>query len=260
MLYPSLHPLRIQYSADGQQIAYTKLADQGVELWLAGVDGNSKRQIAASPTRAFMARFSPDGKRIAFMARHPEGPWRIYWAPVEGGAWHEIPAPPENQADPNWSPDGRSILFGQPPEMFGDPGGERHLFSYDLRTGKTTEIAGTAGLFSPRWSPNGRYVAAGSMDFQSISLLDVAKGEWKALVVHGSDSPFWSPDSEWVYFNDFLDAYLWRVRISDGRLEKVMQTPMTLSYSCFSNGFAPDGAVLLSCVDARRNIFALDLK
>jgi len=260
ILYPSLHPIRIHYSPDGQQIAYTKFADRGVELWLTGVDGSNKRQIAASPARVFMARYSPNGQKIAFMTQQPGGPWKVFWASVEGGVWHEIPSPPANQADPNWSPDGESILFGQPPEILADAGGERHLFSYDLRTGKTTEIAGSTGLFSPRWSPDGQHVAAMSIDFHSMSLLDVATGEWKSLVVHGVDHPFWSPNSNWVYFNG-LDANLWRVRISDGRLEKVLPTPMTPSYSdCFSNGFAPDGSVLLTCGDPRRNIFALELK
>jgi len=208
-----------------------------------------------------MARFSPDGQKLAFVARQLDGPWKIYRVAVEGGAWHEIPEPPLNQADPNWSPDGQSILFGQPPESLSDPGLRRSLYQFDLRTGTTTEIAGSAGLFSPRWSPDGKYVAAMSIDMQGIWLWDVSKSGWRPLLTYPVDNPFWSPDSEWVYFNGAYDDYLWRVRAKDGRLEKVLPTPMTTHYSwCWCNGFAPDGPALLSCYDYRRNIFALELK
>ncbi|HVO42913.1 MAG TPA: winged helix-turn-helix domain-containing protein, partial [Aggregatilineales bacterium] len=183
-LNPELRPMRVQYSGDGQQIAYTKYSDPGIELWLAKADGSDRRQIVGPSIRAVMARFSPDGRKLAFMARRPDGPWKIYWVAVEGGAWHEIPGPPLNQADPNWSPDGQSILFGQPPESFSDPGVGRYLYQFDLRTGKTTEVAGSAGLFSPRWSPDGRYVAAMSIDLQRISVWDVSKSGWRPLVTY----------------------------------------------------------------------------
>ena len=260
-LYPELHPIRVLYSADGQHIAFTKPADPGVELWLAKADGSDRRQIVGPSMRAFMARFSPDGQKLAFVARLLDGPWKIYWVTVEGGAWHEINEPPRNQSDPNWSPDGQSILFGQPPESLSDPGLRRSLYQFDLRTGTTTEIAGSAGLFSPRWSPDGKYVAAMSIDMQGIWLWDVSKSGWRPLLTYPVDNPFWSPDSEWVYFNGAYDDYLWRVRAKDGRLEKVLPTPMTTHYSwCWCNGFAPDGPALLSCYDYRRNIFALELK
>jgi len=104
-------------------------------------------------------------------------------------------------------------------------------------------------------------VAAMSIDMQGISLWDVSKSGWRPLVTYPVDNPFWSPDSEWVYFNGAYDDYLWRVRAKDGRLEKVLPTPMTTHYSwCWCNGFAPDGPALLSCYDYRRNIFALELK
>ena len=261
VLYPEFRPQRLEYSRDQRYVAYRMQKDRAQELWLMHPDGSDRRQLLAAPAAVQMARFSSDSKRLAYMARLPDKPWKIYWGDVEGGAWHEIPGPPENQCDPNWSPDGQTILFGMPPEFMAEPNVERHLYTYDLRTDKTTELPGSAGLFSPRWSPDGRYVAAMSIDFNGMSIWDVTGSEWKPWFTHDIDNPFWSLDSQWIYFNGHYDDNLWRARLRDGRVEKVLEIPMKVDYSgCFANGFKPGGQVLVSCFDFQRNVYAAELK
>ena len=79
---------------------------------------------------------------------------------------------------------------------------------------------------------------------------------------HDIDNPFWSPDSEWVYFNgrdDDENAY--RVRIKDGHVGTLFSKATIANFpTCTATEFSPSGAVLLSWVDARRNLFALELK
>ena len=143
----------------------------------------------------------------------------------------------------------------------GGSGVPRHLYVYDLRTEKTSEIEGSTGLFSPRWSPDGRYVAAIRVDFQGMSMMDWTTGKWKAMVHQSIDEPFWSPDSQWLYFSDFSDTELWRVSARDGRLESVLKIPVPGDYSnCNPRRFAPDGRILLDCRNVQGNVFALDLK
>ena len=189
---PALKPRSLEYSADGKWIAYLHMSTTTMELWRARSDGSERRQLTPVPLWVYMARFSPDGTKIAFMGAWPDGPWKVFWVSVDGGALHEVPGGAANQGDPNWSPDGQSILFGQPPESWAEPGVSRHLYVYDMRTEKTTEIEGSTGLFSPRWSPNGRYVAAMRVDFQGMSLLDRTTGKWQPLTQQPTDEPFWS--------------------------------------------------------------------
>ena len=121
-----------------------------------------------------MVRYSPDNNKIAIMAAQPKGPYKVYWVSAEGGSLHEVPAPIAVQADPAWSSDSQSIIFGLPPENLGGgaPDVIRRLYRYDLRTDKTTEVPGSEGLFSPRSAPSGRYIAAMTVDFQGLSVLD----------------------------------------------------------------------------------------
>ena len=78
---------------------------------------------------------------------------------ANGGALREISSEVAEQADPNWSPDGQSILYGQPTNFAPAPGSRWDLYRYELRTGKSSRLPDSMGLFSPRWSPDGRYFA-----------------------------------------------------------------------------------------------------
>ena len=80
------------------------------------------------------------------------------------------------QQDGSWAPDGRRIAFGRglPP----DPK-IRNLLTIqvaNLATAQVTTLPGSNGLFSPRWSPDGRHLVALSHD--SLRLLSRRFGQW----------------------------------------------------------------------------------
>jgi len=263
LLYPEMKVGVLGFSRDGQWVAYGHKAPTGYELWRARADGTDKVQLTTAFDWIYIVRFSPDGRKIAIMAVQPHGLYKIYWVSADGSALHEIPGPNLVQADPTWSPDSQSIMFGLPPELFGGGGSEvvRHLYLYDLRSDKTTEVHGSTGLFSPRWSPDGRYIAAMTADLQGMSLLDTTTSEWRSLTRHSTDNPFWSLDSTWVYFNDIGSTGLWRIHVGDGRLEELGPIPLPPGYTfCRAEAFAPDETAVLRCADSRTDIFALDYK
>ena len=77
------------------------------------------------------------------------------------------------------------------------------LLRVDLRTRKVTPVPGSEGLYSPRWSPDGRYLAAFPVDQHGIRLFDFQKQEWTTWFT--SDEGYvgwnlWSQDSKALYF------------------------------------------------------------
>ena len=264
ILYPELKAVVLEFSHDGKWVAYSHRVPPGYELWRARADGTEKLQLTAPFQGIFMIRYSPDGRKIAIMAIQPNGPWKLYWVSAEGGALHEMPSPITVPADPAWSPDSQSITFGRPPEVMGGGASSviRHLYRYDLRTEKSTEMAGSEGLFSPRSSPDGRYLLAMSADLQGMSFMDMRTLRWRPLTRQRSTNhPFWSGDSAWVYFNDIGDTGLWRVRVPDGRVEELGPIPLPPGYNdCWAEALTSDGAAILECWDSRADIVALDYK
>ena len=105
----------VQISPDGRTIAYTRAtadimtdADRR-ETWL--VDVASGRQTPLGTPGATRARWSPDGGRIAYVARGEGDRPQIFVRWLATGTASAVTALPEAPADLAWSPDGRMIGF-----------------------------------------------------------------------------------------------------------------------------------------------------
>jgi dipeptidyl aminopeptidase/acylaminoacyl peptidase len=104
-----------------------------------------------------------------------------------------------NFVDPEWSPDGQSLLFGRAPD-YGRTWHSQALSILNLDTHQMTTLPGSEGLYSPRWSPNGRYVVAMPLTEEKRVLFDFATETWTDLTpgqLH-MGMPRWSPDTEYV--------------------------------------------------------------
>lgn len=86
----------------GDQYLFTYASD----LWIANVDGGYARRLTSHPGNEQYARFSPDGKTVAFTASY-DGNSDVYTIPVEGGEPKRITFNPEPDALIAWTPDGK---------------------------------------------------------------------------------------------------------------------------------------------------------
>ena len=168
----------VSFSKDGQWVAYVTYPE-GV-LWRSKRDGSDKLQLSSPRLYAILPRWSPDGKEIAFYAFQPNqarNQYRIYLVPSAGGSPQELtPNQPGPQVDVVWSPDGKSLLFGGP------VGGPTALNTVNVKTRQVSLIPGSKGLFSPRWSPDGRYLVALTADQSSVMLFDFKTRKWTTLL------------------------------------------------------------------------------
>jgi Periplasmic component of the Tol biopolymer transport system len=92
-----------------------------------------------------------------------------------------------------------------------------------LRTRKATKLPGSDGLYSPRWSPDGRSIAAITLDSLKLKLFDLATQKWTEVANIFVAYPAWSRDGRYLYFNgrqDNTEGY-YRVQVSDHKLERL---------------------------------------
>jgi Tol biopolymer transport system component len=123
-----------------------------------------------------------------------------------------------SQIDANWSPDGKRLMFG---EFNRDQNGLK-IRIIDFKTQQTTTIPGSDGLFSPRWSPNGRYIAALSPKGTDLMLFDFKTRKWTTWLKEPAGSvsyPLWSEDSKSLYFDDLVTGSEAIRRVQVGRSE-----------------------------------------
>ena len=252
---------RIEYSRDQQWVSWT---DHTGRLWRARPDGSERIQVTPDSLEVFLAHWSPDGQQLALMARQPGKAWQLYTVAPAGGTPVLLSAENRNQADPSWSADGQQIVFGRVTDIMGKEESTRALQILDLKTGKVSAVPQSDGLFSPRWSPDGKYIAAISLDQKRLVLLDVATGEWRMLADTSVADPVWSADSRSIIFHaaqaDTQPIY--RVSVTDGRLEQIANLSNfadgeTADY--FFCGLTPAGRPIVRSRIGTGDVYSLNL-
>jgi len=255
---------RVDYSRDGVWVAWTDSSDDS--LWRARAgDGSDKVQLTPEYLEVFMAHWAPDGKHLAVMARERGKVWRTYLVNAAGGAPIPLLSEDRNAADPGWSADGKRIVFGREPDLMGKENGSHTIQIVELATGATEEVPGSEGLFSPRWSPDGRWIAALSLDQKSVMLYDVAQRQWKQLAFTSAADPTWSADSKSVYVHAFLEEKqpILRISVPDGATQAIadlsgLHNLGTTNY--FFGGLTPADEPLVVPRIGTGNLYTLDLK
>jgi Tol biopolymer transport system component len=247
----------IDFSQDGQWMAYNDGTDG--TLRRSKVDGSQKLQLVFPPMVAYLPRWSPDGKQIAFFGHPPGEHFQIYLISAEGGSPELLYHNDTNLADPNWSPDGKSLAFGE--NSLNNQGSA--IYILDLKTRVATKLPGSDGLYSPRWSPNGRYIAAIPLDSLKLMLFDRTTQKWSELAKLFVAYPNWSRDGRYIYFDGTLGnkESIFRVQVSDGKLERLFSLdgfPAAGGPFGIWSGLAPDGTPLVVRDASIQEIYALD--
>jgi Tol biopolymer transport system component len=207
----------LEFSRDGKWVAYTAVPDGS--LWRAAVDGSQRLQLTSPPFQANLPHWSPDGKQIAFVGLREGGPFPIYVVSFDGGGLKQVTngesGGKDGDADPSWSPDGASLAFGPAPAA------SASIRVVDLKTGGVSILPGSEGMWSPRWSPNGRFIAGLSASGWKIVLYDLQTHKQSELSSVESGYPSWSPDGESLFYETIGDdAAWWRVRLRDRKTER----------------------------------------
>ncbi len=252
----------VDFSRDGGSVAWINPED--VSLWRSKVDGTQRLQLTAPPLEVFMMHWSPSGKRIVLMGREPGKLWRLYIVDAQGGDILPVLKETRNEADPDWSPDGNSLVFGRLPDLMAEKSLPKAIYIVDLKTRQVTTLPNSEGLFSPRWSPDGRYIVAMPLDQSKLVLYDTAAHTWKVLIARPAHDPVWSNDSRWIYFHDFLaqDQPVYRVSVPEGKLERVagLKSVQPLDVLDFRfAGLTPGDVPLVSARISTANIYSIDL-
>jgi Tol biopolymer transport system component len=253
----------LDFPRDGKWVAYSTFPDQS--LWRSKTDGSDTLQLSPPSMSAALPRWSPDGKQIAFSGQtHDQPRWSIYVVSTEGGTPEKSEGGPDNVGDVGWSPDGNRLIFGAlGTGQLGTPGaGKSSIHLLDLKTHQFSELPGSEGLFSPRWSPDGQYVVAMPADSQKVLLFDFRTQKWTELASLNIGYPSWSKDGKFVYFNllSTQEPFILRIRISDRRVERVASLKGLPGAGVYGPwvGLAPDDSPLVLRDTGTQEIYALN--
>jgi Tol biopolymer transport system component len=247
----------VAFSKDGLWVTYVSYREG--TLWRSKLDGSERLQLTYPPMYPVLPRWSPDGKKIIFFefATSTDKPARIYEVSPEGGSPRQLlPDDPHQQLDPNWSPDGSQIIYGNESN---DPASAIHIL--DVATRQVSDLPDSKGLYSPRWSPDGRCISAFSADSMRLLLFDFQVKKWSELATGSLSWLNWSHDGQYVYVLDNRGkSAVVRIRISDHKTEQVAELKNFASTGRYGGGLSltPDDSPLLLRDTGSQDVYSVD--
>jgi serine/threonine protein kinase/Tol biopolymer transport system component len=248
----------VTYSRSRRSVAYINHSDH--TIWRANADGTHKTQVTFAPFQADSLSWSPDEKWLAIRGRIPGKIWRVYVVPLQGGEPRQLVPGESEQGDPDWSIDGTRLCFGDVPAEYGKPTGREVLHIFDLRDNLLSDLSGSRGLWSCRWSPDGHYISAQTIIGDNLLLLDLSTNLWRQTAAQHINTPNWSADSKFIYYDSWPKEHaLRRFRLSDGKVTELTDLHEQDLGSWWS-GLAPDNSPLLLHDISRTEIYSLTLE
>jgi serine/threonine protein kinase/Tol biopolymer transport system component len=250
----------VDFTSDGKWVVYVTYPDRA--LWRSRIDGSDRLQLTQPPISAFLPHWSRDGTQIAFIDTQAGKLWKAFFVPAQGGQPVEMLPEQEAEADAHWSPDGKKIVFGRIPFL---PGSSKTIAIYmlDPVTKQVSMVSGSDGLYAPRWSPDGKYLAALSADSQKLLLYDFATQKWTDWVTEPGSVilPAWSKDGKFVYYGNRSseNAGYRRVKLGEHRSELVVDLKDLPQLDPGWSGLDPTDTPLFVRNRSTDEIYSLDL-
>jgi dipeptidyl aminopeptidase/acylaminoacyl peptidase len=221
-----------QIRPDGKMVAYVRrsydvMTDRArTAIWLIDVQTGAQSPLAAGPGSSSTPHWSPDGGRIAFVARGDDGRAQLMVRWLSSGEQARIADLTEAPRALTWSPDGRSIAFAmfapgdpaklgeaprrptgakwaEPLELITDVNYRSDDQGY-LRPGQTHLYVVSADGGAPRQLTFGPYDEQGPLAWSA---------DGRYLVVSGQRTEGWRLDPQ--------NSELYRVALSDGTITQL---------------------------------------
>jgi len=190
---------------------------------------------------------------------------RLYVVSAQGGAPKNV-LPTDNKwatVSGDWRTDGRQIVLDVQDT---ESGKEPNIRILDLESGVLTDLPASDGLIEPRWSSDGRYIAALDPKQKQVQLFDSKQQKWSLLAEANFPSALrWSPGSDALYFQDTdeVEESVFRVPMATRETEPVTRFGDLLSSGaerCIFTGLSPDGSVYVTVDHGDVDVYAIDLK
>ncbi len=205
------------------------------DLVLVDLADGTQRTLVTDRADLGAAAFSPDGSRIAFLARDPsvENPQtQLFVMALDGTAPHSLTNASGGVDEFAWRPDGRALAYSasdSPPVRTGadrfrdsfifttEPITTRaalqpsHLFTVSLDDGATAQLtSGAENASDESWSPDGKMLAftlapnaiTNDQDFSHIAIVDIATKRVRPLTGRSAweGAPMFSPDGSHIAY------------------------------------------------------------
>ena len=196
--------LSVSLSPDQKQMLVARGAAPDIDVYLYDSAGTPIRKLTDQPNFDYQARWSPDGRRVAYVSVR-ENRQVIFTMRPDGSELIQLTANGVQNSEPSWSPDGRRIAFRS--ERNGSP--EIFVMNAD-GTDQRVLTSGIRAVY-PDWSPDGsKILFTGTVDNRANIFVVNSDGSGQRQLTQSATGnsrlAFWSPDGKQILFNTTRDG------------------------------------------------------
>ena len=228
-----------RWSADGKMLAFLSSRDGVAQVYVIDAGSRTPRKVTSSPTEVESFAWSPDGRKLGYLALDPDRRksddpivagegyryTRLHIVPLAGGHDQMIEAGGRNVLSFNWAPDNSKIVYAAQPTPKGRDLFNADVYETDLTTRQDKPLVVQPGQdLSPAYSPDGRQVVfhsqRGKLNWfgeRSVGIVPSGGGTVRYLtdkmdgdVWAGGTRFWWAPDASKIILgagkgtNDYL--------------------------------------------------------
>jgi dipeptidyl aminopeptidase/acylaminoacyl peptidase len=189
-----------QVAPDGRQAAFTRVIvnekndDYDTSLWIVPMDGTRDARRLTAGTRDTSPRWSPDGRRLAFVRSSGGVPQIFVLDLVKGGEAQAVTDLPRGGTAPLWSPDGTRIAFGSTTKPEDLEKKDAPAQRSDVRVINEAEYRNNSGGWAELDRPVHLWVTDVAADAKTAKPRQLTSGKYGEAVQD------WSSDGSRVYF------------------------------------------------------------
>ncbi len=255
---------------DGRWVVFARYDHDTVELWSLDLRDGRARKMTSGGAVNLEPRFSPDGKRLAFVSTAHKGHYHIFVGRFEDGLLSDVrqltgenvSALPryyysqvDHEISPVWTPDGSEILFVSNRGHIYGTGGFWRMKAEAGAEAREIHYEETNWKARPDFSPDGKRMVYSSYLGQSwhqLWVMPAAGGDAFPISYGAFDkvNARWSPDGSKIVFisNRNGNTSLWVQTIPGGEQTEVVARERKY--------MKPMGRISLRVVDAGGNAVA----
>lgn len=188
-----------------ERLLITRIEQGNPDVYTILPDGSGPVRLTSQPYAEYCARWSPDGRRIAYVASPDSVRSDGYWSPVSAvyvmNADGSDPvrlsplSPGTPTGCPDWHPDGSKLAY----DRWSAEAGAFAVHVLQADGSGEVRLPNGENAWTPRWSPDGRTLAFAGSGFRARSLGTMGADGSSPQILHAACSgavyhPQWSPD------------------------------------------------------------------
>ena len=229
-----------------EYISFSTNRNGNYDIYMIDRHGDNLQPILDGPASEIHARWSPNGRYLAYASNENAAFYNIYVMDMRTKQRWQLTDHPANDTNPTWSPDGTEIAF------VSNRRGTYRVYKMDINGEKLSQLTKGGDDSGPAWSPDGEWIAYNTLQADHRVYLFIVSDDGrkqKQLATAGGKGrqPAWSPDGKEIAFSSWelgIGPKIVTIDVERGTLRRVTlegRVPAGPAFRRYSPAWSPDG-------------------